>query len=98
MGELWKQNTTFWDAIGHFWWALGTTQVSFRWTIKNTSCWPEDFNDTLVSLTVENIHLKDNNVKLQSLFNGCDGDCQSCQEELGGCMSTMDEEVEAKTQ
>ena len=31
-GELWKQNTTFWDAIGHFWWALGTTQVSFSWT------------------------------------------------------------------
>ena len=37
-GELWKPNTTFWDATSHVWWALGTTQVSFSWTAKNTSC------------------------------------------------------------
>ena len=71
-GGLWKQNTTFWDAIGHFWWALGTTQVSFSWTQKNTSCWPQDFNETLASLAVENIHLKESNIKAQSALGGCE--------------------------
>ena len=47
---------------------------------------------------MENIHLKENNLKLQMSFSGCDGDHQGCQEKLEDCVATMEEGVEEKTQ